>query len=271
MTARIHERVSRFIRDTKGDASLEAIIILPALIVIFAISWLYFDVFRQQAISQKANYTIGDIISRETEILDDEYIDNARNLLFHLSQAQGDDVDLRVSVVQFNGNGNGSQNGCNGNGNCNGHNNAGGGGANGTYDLVWSTARGDWSALTDSDLTNYESILPILAVGDQTIIVETRDWYQPLVHLANDGFDIKSYSFTRPRFASQVIFEGENDGSGKTWQNNGWGNGDQDAPGGSLCNNNAENADEGDASAECASTTTKPTNGKGKKKKKKNT
>lgn len=34
--------------------------------------------------------------------------------------------------------------------------------------------------------------------------------------------------------------------------NNGWGNGDQDAPGNSLCNNNAENADEGAATEECA-------------------
>ncbi|MEN8683802.1 hypothetical protein [Marivita sp.] len=243
MTARIQKSVSRFFRDTKGDASLEAIIILPAMLVIFAISWLYFDVMRQQAINQKANYTIGDIISRETEILDDDYIDNARNLLFHLAQAQGDDVDLRVSVVQYNKIGEGVSSG------------------NETYDLVWSTARGDWPALTDGDMTTYLPVLPILAVGDQTIIVETRDWYQPLVQLANDGFDITTYSFTRPRFASQVIFEGANDGSGKTWQNNGWGNGDQDAPGGSLCNNNAENA------TDCASTTTKPTNGKGKKKK----
>ena len=90
--------------------------------------------------------------------------------------------------------------------------------------------------------------------------MERRDWYQPLVHLANDGFDITTYSFTRPRFASQVILEGYNDGSGKHWQNNGHGNGDQDAPGGSLCNNEAENA------TNCAQTTTEPTNGKGKKK-----
>lgn len=242
MNARIQKSVSRFIRDTKGDASLEAIIILPALIVIFAISWLYFDVMRQQAINQKANYTIGDIISRETEILDDTYIDNARNLLFHLAQAQGDDVDMRISVVQFDGKGSGS------------------------YDLVWSTARGDWSALTQADMTVYAPRLPILAAGDQTILVESRDWYQPLVHLANDGFDITTYSFTRPRFASQVILEGYNDGSGKHWQNNGHGNGDQDAPGGSLCNNNAENAEEGAADASCAATTTEPTNGKGKKK-----
>jgi hypothetical protein len=248
MTARIKNRVSRFLRDTKGDASLEAIIILPALLFIFAVSWLYFDVMRQQAINQKANYTIGDIISRETEMLDDTYIDNARNLLMHLAQAQGDDIDLRISVVQYGKNGQGLSLG------------------NETYELVWSVARGDWSELDQGDMENYEDHLPILASGDQTILVETRDWYQPLVTLANDGFDIATYSFTRPRFASQVIFEGANDGSGKQWQNNGWGNGDQDAPGGSLCNNNAENADEGDASADCTATTTKPTNGKGKKK-----
>ncbi|WP_238367022.1 Tad domain-containing protein [Mesobacterium pallidum] len=34
-------------------------------------------------------------------------------------------------------------------------------------------------------------------------------------------------------------------------ENNGWGNGDQDAPGNSLCNNNAENADEGAADPSC--------------------
>jgi hypothetical protein len=33
--------------------------------------------------------------------------------------------------------------------------------------------------------------------------------------------------------------------------NNGWGNGDQEAPGNSLCNNNAENADEGAADPSC--------------------
>jgi hypothetical protein len=46
--------------------------------------------------------------------------------------------------------------------------------------------------------------------------------------------------------------------------NNGWGNGDQDAPGGSLCNNNAENAEEGAADPSCSDgtatdTTTDPT------------
>ena len=40
--------------------------------------------------------------------------------------------------------------------------------------------------------------------------------------------------------------------------NNGWGNGDQDAPGGSLCNNNAENADEGAIDPACGGDGTAP-------------
>ncbi|WP_292289575.1 hypothetical protein [Marivita sp.] len=240
MTALIKKYLSRFSRDEKGDVTVEAMIVFPALLVIFAATWVYFDVMRQQTINQKANYTIGDILSRETEIVTEDYIDNARNLVFHLAQAEGDDVDLRISVVQYNVNG---------------------GGNNGSYDLVWSKARGDWNALTQGDMGTYTPRLPVMASGDQTIVVETRDWYEPTLHLAGlDAFDISTYSFTRPRFAPQVIFEGINDGSGKQWGNNGWGNGDQDAPGGSLCNNNAEN------STDCTTTTTKPTNGKGKKK-----
>ncbi|WP_439521223.1 TadE/TadG family type IV pilus assembly protein [Marivita sp.] len=213
MSDRIKKLVSRFARDDKGDITLEAMIVLPALLVIFAATWVYFDVMRQHTINQKANYTIGDIVSRETEVLDDAYVDNARELLFHLAQAQGNDVDLRISVVQYVGDGVGQ----------------------GSYQLIWSTSRGDWSALTQGDLVNYQNRLPILYSGDQTIVVETRDWYEPTLHLAGvDAFDISTYSFTRPRFAPQVIFEGINDGSGRTWFSNGWGNGDNDAPSGEI-------------------------------------
>ncbi|WP_323770430.1 Tad domain-containing protein [Antarctobacter sp.] len=43
--------------------------------------------------------------------------------------------------------------------------------------------------------------------------------------------------------------------------NNGWGNGDQDAPGGSLCNNNAENYEAGQADPSCTDGTAVPVTG----------
>lgn len=218
MIAQLKKALRNFKRSTDGNASIEAVILFPALAVIFAVAWVYFDVMRQQSISQKANYTIGDILSRETEMVDDTYISNARQLLFHLTKASGDDVDLRVTVIQYDDKKN-------------------------RHDVIWSEARGDWSALSHSDISNdYAERIPMMAPQDQLILVETRDYYTPTFDIAGLGpYDIETYGFTRPRFASQVIFEGVNDGSQKQFQNNGWGNGDQDAPGGSLCNNNAEN------------------------------
>ncbi|MFP7671828.1 TadE/TadG family type IV pilus assembly protein [Marivita sp. S0852] len=189
MITHIKNALRRFSRSTDGSTSVEAVIVYPALAVIFAASWVYFDVMRQQSISIKANYTIGDIISRETEMLDDAYISNARELLFHLTKGQGEDVDLRVTVVQYNASGN-------------------------ELDVIWSEARGDWSVLSNGDLSIYAERIPQMADADQLILVETRDAYEPTFNVAGIGpFDIETYSFTRPRFASQVIFEGVNDGS----------------------------------------------------------
>lgn len=189
MKTNVKTLLRRFGRDTKGSVSVEAVILFPALAVIFAASWVYFDVMRQQSISIKANYTIGDIISRETEVLDDTYITNVQRMMYYLTKGSGEEVDLRVTVVQYNAD---SLN----------------------HDVIWSEARGDWSALNDSDLSDYTESLPLMADADQLILVETRDAYTPSFNVSGIGpFDIETYSFTRPRFASQVIFEGVNDGS----------------------------------------------------------
>lgn len=189
MIAYLKNPLRRFARSTEGSTSVEAVIVFPALAVIFAVSWVYFDVMRQQSISIKANYTIGDIISRETEMLDDTYITNAREMMFHLTKSSGQEVDLRVTIVQYDEGSN-------------------------THDVIWSEKRGNWAALSDSDLPGYSDRLPLMADADQLILVETRDAYEPTFDVAGIGpFDIETYSFTRPRFASQVIFEGVNDGS----------------------------------------------------------
>ncbi len=74
-------RLRRFRDDTQGYITVEAMIILPVLLWLFGASWVYFDVMRQQTVNQKGNYTIGDMISRETDAVTDAYIDNSRYLL----------------------------------------------------------------------------------------------------------------------------------------------------------------------------------------------
>ncbi|QFS83856.1 hypothetical protein FIU97_13995 [Roseivivax sp. THAF40] len=235
----IKQTLSRFRREDTGSISVEAAIVLPAMMMLFFVTWVWFDVSRQQSVNQKANYTIGDAISRETEPLDNTYIDSSYALAQSLTRSSAAEMDLRISVVEYN--------------------NKGGGG----YELLWSEARGGYPALKNNDLNGMEHRLPIMSNGDQVILVETWEDYAPAANVGLSDFEIETYSFTRPRFAPQILF------AGKTFnQNNGWGNGDQDAPGGSLCNNNAENADEGAAADECQDNADgKENQGNGKSKK----
>ena len=57
------KRLRAFAEDTQGYITVEAVIVLPALLWLFGVGWVYFDAFRQQSVNQKANYVIGDMIS----------------------------------------------------------------------------------------------------------------------------------------------------------------------------------------------------------------
>lgn len=215
----LKNRLRRFLDDSQGYVTLEALIVMPALLWLFGVGWVYFDVFRQQGVNQKANYTIGDAISRETDPIDDTYINSAMYLLYTMTKTYGTTSDLRITVVKYDN-------------------------RKDKWSVVWSEARGDYPALQNNDMRDYQERLPIAGHMDQLIVVETWEDYNPVFQVGLDAFEIKTYSFTRPRYAPQVLFNNSD-------ENNGWGNGDQDAPGGSLCNNYAENYDEGLASPEC--------------------
>ncbi len=172
----------RFARDCRGFVSVEAVIVFPALLFIFGVGWTYFDAFRQQAVSQKANYVIGDMISRETASITPAYITNSQALLRHLTRAQGAEIDLRVTVVNYNADQAG-------------------------WRVVWSETRGVQPRLQDADLPDMADRLPPGIEGEELILVETWDVFDPVFNVGLDMFQIKSYSFTRPRHAPQVVFD----------------------------------------------------------------
>ena len=233
----IRKGLGGFARRDDGYVTIEAMIALPVLLTLFASSWVFFDAFRQQSISQKANYTIGDMISRETLEIDDEYINNVQRLFYFLTRTGGtNDSDIRITLVRYDSRAD-------------------------KYFVDWSEARGDPRPLNNGMLrNNFAERLPVMAHADTIIMVETWDKYKPALTFSEglSTFDITTYSFTRPRYSPQILREDsgdnanwdpqnynprvpENEREGR-WRNNGWGNGDQDAPGNSLCNNNAENA-----------------------------
>ena len=234
----IKTRLGTFFRNTEGYVTLEVMLMLPVLFVMFGAAWVYFDVFRQQSINQKANYAIGDMLSRETEELDDTFIDNSFKLFGLLTQNLTDpdeltgrySADLRVSVVEYNANSR-------------------------RYSVVWSAARGDYEELNRNEAQTYADRLPEMANNEQVILIETSEDYYPVFNVGLDPLKLRTYSFTHPRYAPQVLFARAQNA------NNGWGNGDQAAPGSSLCNNNAENAT--DCSNEDGSNNVEPNRGHG--------
>ena len=179
----------RFTRDDTGYANVESIIVLPALLWLFGVGWVYFDAFHQQSINQKANYVIGDMISRETDPLDETYIQNAHNLLSALTRSDTENTDFRTSVVQFDAELN-------------------------DWDLVWSDAYGARTRLQKADLYDYIDRLPPAMDNEQLILVETWEDYAPVFKVGLDPFEIATYSFTSPRYTSQVVWEGSTSAGG---------------------------------------------------------
>lgn len=181
MTGFLTARLRRFSADTQGYITLEALIVLPVLLWLFGACWVYFDAFRQQSLSQKANYVIGDMISRETDPISGPYISNARRLLRELTKTSGNASDLRVTVVQYDSDA-------------------------GTWSVRWSKKRGNQSILRNSDMSGFTEKLPTANGGDQLILVETWDLHQPVFNVGLSDFEITTYSFTRPRYTPQVVF-----------------------------------------------------------------
>lgn len=194
----------RFAKDTEGYVTIEVLIMLPVLLAMFAAAWVYFDVFRQQAIGQKANFAIGDMISRETEGLDDEYIDSTFELLALLTKTDVDgntdtgfqDISMRITVVEYVDDDEGS----------------------GYNAIKWSRGRGDMEAMTDSDLsTTYVNNIPEMQNADEVILVETLEHWYPALRIVGvrdsapglGETDLYTYSFTSPRYTSQISWEGE--------------------------------------------------------------
>ena len=180
-------RPTRFTRNEDGYITIEAVIVLPIMLWLFGVGWVYFDAFRQQSVNQKANYVISDMISRETDPVNETYIANTYNLLTQLTHSTSSETDFRATVVQYDLD-------------------------TSRWDLVWSDAYGARSALVDADIPGYEDRLPVGMDNEQLILIETWEDYEPAFDVGLGAFEIMTYSFTAPRYTPQIVW-GEATGS----------------------------------------------------------
>ncbi|MCB1342393.1 MAG: pilus assembly protein [Pseudooceanicola sp.] len=186
----LKNRLRAFWSDTSGNVTIEFCLAMPILFWTFMASYVFFDGYRQSAINLKAAYTISDLVSRETGTINDAYIDSMQNLLELMTRTPSD-VDLRISVIRWDA-------------------------VDDRYYLDWSANRGFLNALTDNNIGDIEAKLPVMPDNERVILVETNNVFVPLFNVGLEDINLSNFVFTRPRFVSQIVFTGTQDGSNES-------------------------------------------------------
>ncbi|MFV1600747.1 MULTISPECIES: TadE/TadG family type IV pilus assembly protein [unclassified Phaeobacter] len=188
MLTNIRALFRRYRRETDGSVSVEFAFYMPLLLGVFAAIYTYFDAFRQEGVNLKAAYTISDLISRETSTLNEDYIDSMHELAKLLIRVDSS-ISLRISVIRWDETDN-------------------------RYYVDWSKVRGgQFAEWQDATIQQVKANLPNMPDQERVILVETRNDIDPAFNIGLPAMDIENFVFTRPRFAPQVKFEGQ-DGSG---------------------------------------------------------
>jgi hypothetical protein len=176
---------SRFAKDEGGLLLAETLVLLPLLIWAFLALFVYWDVFRVINATQKAAYSIADVISRQG-VIDDNYIDGLQKVTDFLVP-YSPSARLRITSIQYDG-------------------------VNNKYIKLWSDSPGNkLPELTLSQITALKSRIPTMAHKDSVFIVEAEVDYTPNFNTGVMGVGtgvtshtVSQFVVTRPRVYRRI-------------------------------------------------------------------
>lgn len=177
--------LKRFVSETRASMSVEAIIILPVLFWAYAAMFTYFEAFRAQAVAEKSAYTISDMISRETDPITPDYMNNTRAMFKDLSGLTNSETAIRISLLRWDESRN-------------------------RFYIDWSKKRGDTPRLRNADVSAWQDRLPSLLDNEKIILVETASDYAPTFDVGLSERVIETFIYTRPRFSPQIVWSSSN-------------------------------------------------------------
>jgi hypothetical protein len=183
MAVRTFNKLRRFhsvLRKEDGSISVESMLMLPLLIWCFLGAYVFYDAYRAQFINAKASYTIGDILSRETNYITPEYMDSVFDLQQFLV-ARTTPVRLRISVITYDE-------------------------ANDQYSVVWSENRGGGGTIDDAALSSMLSAIPEMPDQGRAIVVQTSMVYSPIYAAGITEMQFDDIVVSRPRYAGQLCW-----------------------------------------------------------------
>lgn len=175
-------RFKLFQKSEDGSVTVEAVIVLPFLLWVIAMTYLFWDLFHTKAISQRAAYTIADTLAREEGTITAEYLNGIGNVHSYLLQGQHSSR-VRVSLIAWDD-------------------------ENEEFNVIWSKSPDQkWAGHTDATLLDVEDSIPSMNKGDVAIFVEAQVRFIPFMDLILKPMVLDSRVVTRPRFAPQLVWE----------------------------------------------------------------
>ena len=171
----------RYARDEKGSISIEAVLAFPMLVWAITATFVFWDAFKTLNVSQKATYTVADMLSRETQAINPDYLTSMHELYGFVADSSQN--AMRVTVVQMDEDPDTNVK---------------------TLELVWSQGVGGIAGYTDLDLIRAR--IPDMADGDQLIVVETEQEWSPAFTVGLASYRFREVALSRPRFSPQLIW-----------------------------------------------------------------
>lgn len=179
---RLRLSIGRFARDEGAAVIAEAVIVLPLFLWAYIALFVYWDAFRSMNTVQKAAYTVSDMISREQDGIQSDYIDGMKKVMEYLID-EDQNVRLRVTSVTWSA-------------------------PNNRFEVHWSRAPGNlMTPLTTASLQNYVAQIPNMAAGDYVVLVEVEVDYQPGFDVGLPNQTFHQFIVTRPRFLPCIALD----------------------------------------------------------------
>jgi hypothetical protein len=204
---RFRTHVRAFLKDESGLILAEALILLPILIWGFIALVVYWDLFRVMNVSQKAAYSISDVLSRQELPVSESFIEGMPDLLEFLTP-DASASRLRITSLQMVEGADPGFNAQNANPVFDG---------NDDFCLLFSRSSNPLvPELTQADLKDLAPQIPNMNALETVVIVETWVDYAPafdtgVLNVAPGAKGQTFYEFivTRPRNVRRVLLDGQ--------------------------------------------------------------
>jgi Flp pilus assembly protein TadG len=167
--------LARFLRERQGVVAIEFAFLIPILLVILCTTVVVYLLFESSKVTERATYTVGDIVSRRTTV-DSTFLNSTYQLFLKMTDRQAADVQFRISSLKK---------------------------QSGAFTVTWSYAVAPQTALSTGAIPT--TSLPMVTDGDSVLLVETVA--NPPSITSFLPITVPSYNnreSVRPRFTSAI-------------------------------------------------------------------